>query len=476
MSSSAENLFNKGSKIPLLDAIKKGDVTLAAKLIREGADVNAKDSDGSTALFWVSQRVKFPKLASLIPLLVEKGANVNAWIKMRYILDTPLLTALSAKNLAAAEELIYAGADVNVEGPNNSSPLSVAAHGCVFGETVEDFIAILPLLLQRGANPNAADDRGVTTLEKMWEGDAPLFIVIWPIIEQYFLPGVVYNIALKTILAYFDAKGITDETIRDYFNNSKSIQDLFTKELDEACKVLFAFSIFEQKKIEALLLQNNYPANINEIKSLLTEVVKSYLRICFFSQPLERLINDFSEKNPVQEKNTSNTTEVKSTTEAISVSKPTATNTKLFPCLIDFSLDSNNPYNADQTAQRLNQFRKLLGLLAEKSRNGTKENLPKSSADSKDQKESKEHKDRKDHKETQTSDQASNKASDRETASTTNSGRPTADASQDQNAKPLSGSLPQFQSHVSSSATKDSGKSTSDSTQASHNSKVSKTT
>ncbi len=61
----------------LLSAIKNGDIDRAKNLIEKGADVNAKDELGRTALVYAEVH----GYTELVKLLREKGADVNAMDK-----------------------------------------------------------------------------------------------------------------------------------------------------------------------------------------------------------------------------------------------------------------------------------------------------------------------------------------------------------------------------------------------------------
>lgn len=58
----------------LLDASKKGDVEKVKKLLKEGADANAKDRFGFTPLHYTALNGHF----EVVKLLIERGADVNA--------------------------------------------------------------------------------------------------------------------------------------------------------------------------------------------------------------------------------------------------------------------------------------------------------------------------------------------------------------------------------------------------------------
>src|SRR3989442_1042587 len=69
------NAFRFGADSPdLLVAIRNGDYSLTQTLLRAGADVNAVDSDGTTALMHsvIESDLK------MMQLLIDSGANVNA--------------------------------------------------------------------------------------------------------------------------------------------------------------------------------------------------------------------------------------------------------------------------------------------------------------------------------------------------------------------------------------------------------------
>ena len=127
-------LFAAGSP-DLLVAIRNGDYSRAQKLIRAEADVNAVDSDGTTALMHsvIESDVKMMKL------LIDSRANVNA----KNALDSTA-PMYAATNLAKTRLLLDAGADVKVKNKSGATPMSVAA--TTFGST-----PVLKLLTAKGA-------------------------------------------------------------------------------------------------------------------------------------------------------------------------------------------------------------------------------------------------------------------------------------------------------------------------------------
>jgi ankyrin repeat protein len=145
--------------VPLIAAVRAGDVAAVRTLVREHADVNAADPDGSTALHWAADRGE-PQLTEL---LLRSGANVAA--ATRYGVK-PLSLAAANGNARTIELLLKAGADPNTAMLGGETALMTAARA---GRT-----DAVRALLMHGANPNAREaTRGQTAL--MWaaaEGQA----------------------------------------------------------------------------------------------------------------------------------------------------------------------------------------------------------------------------------------------------------------------------------------------------------------
>ena len=140
----------------LLDAVRAGDHAAAVALIRRGADVNARQPDGTTALHWAAYTDNLP----LVERLIAAGANVNA--KNRYGV-APLSLASVNGNAAVVKCLLEAGADANAPMPGGETPVMSAARA---GNA-----DVLRLLAAHGADVNATfGDVGQTAL--MWAAAA----------------------------------------------------------------------------------------------------------------------------------------------------------------------------------------------------------------------------------------------------------------------------------------------------------------
>jgi ankyrin repeat protein len=148
---------------PLMVASRVGKAAIVEQLLIKGADVNAHAARGQTALMWaVAQRH-----ADVVRVLLAKGADVHrrsdVWSQMMAVPphgvpiynkvipqggDTALLFAARSGDVASAQLLVAAGANVNDADAWGVSATVLAAHSG-FGELVA-------FLLERGADPNAA--------------------------------------------------------------------------------------------------------------------------------------------------------------------------------------------------------------------------------------------------------------------------------------------------------------------------------
>ncbi|MGI9628832.1 MAG: ankyrin repeat domain-containing protein [Longimicrobiales bacterium] len=167
-----------------------GDVERVTVLLRSGADVNAAQGDGMTALHWAASRGDL----RLARMLIQAGANLDAGTRIgRY---TPLHVAAKEAASEVARALIAAGGDPGALTTNSgTTPLHMAAAsgsdqivgdllaaGAVvdaregsWGQTPLAFAAannraeVIPVLLEAGADPNGASR--VVDVEELADGD-----------------------------------------------------------------------------------------------------------------------------------------------------------------------------------------------------------------------------------------------------------------------------------------------------------------
>jgi len=144
-------LLAAGGDLPLVDAVRNADGAAARALIQRGANVNATEGDGTTALHWAAHR---DDLAT-VDLLIRSGARVNAANDLG---ATPLWAACLNGNPAIVRRLLQAGANPNAALLLGETPLMVAARSGN-ADVVEQ-------LAVKGAKVNERAARGQTAL--MW--------------------------------------------------------------------------------------------------------------------------------------------------------------------------------------------------------------------------------------------------------------------------------------------------------------------
>jgi len=97
-----------------------GNTEAVENLLKEGADVNAKNCDGYTALILASSNGR----TEIVKLLLEKGANVNAKDNNG---ETALHSASENGHTEIVAKLLEKGADVNAENNYGQTALSLAS-------------------------------------------------------------------------------------------------------------------------------------------------------------------------------------------------------------------------------------------------------------------------------------------------------------------------------------------------------------
>ncbi|MEJ0008656.1 MAG: ankyrin repeat domain-containing protein [Steroidobacteraceae bacterium] len=135
----------------LLDVAEAGHSAAAMALVGT-ADVNAHQSDGTTALHWAAYHDDLP----LIRQLLKAGAKANVTNDYG---STPLAEAAERADPEALQMLLDAGADVESPNADGQTALMTVAR--------TDIVAAAKVLLAHGANVNASEKwRGQTAL--MW--------------------------------------------------------------------------------------------------------------------------------------------------------------------------------------------------------------------------------------------------------------------------------------------------------------------
>ena len=133
----------------LINAAGRGDAAPVQALIANGADVNAKDSSGLTALMWASQNGRL----DVVQALIAKGADVNAKDSGGL---TALMSASTYGHLDVVQALLDKGADVNAKRSYGETALMMASQN--------GHLDVVQALLAKGADANAKTNAGATAL------------------------------------------------------------------------------------------------------------------------------------------------------------------------------------------------------------------------------------------------------------------------------------------------------------------------
>ena len=140
------------AEAPLADAVEALDRVEIHRLLDQGADVNAAQVDGMTALHWAA----YHDDAGLVSRLIDAGADVHA--PNRYGVRVLSLAAENA-NAAMVERLLEAGADANTSLPGGETVLMTAAR--------TGRVGVVRALIAAAADIHGAEGRrGQTAL--MW--------------------------------------------------------------------------------------------------------------------------------------------------------------------------------------------------------------------------------------------------------------------------------------------------------------------
>lgn len=106
---------------PVADAAQRGDVEIVRELLRSGADVNAAQGDGMSALHWAAMNDR----PDIIDVLLYAGANLESTTRLGGY--TPLHLASRAGHAPAIERLLEGRADSGAETTSGVTPLHFAS-------------------------------------------------------------------------------------------------------------------------------------------------------------------------------------------------------------------------------------------------------------------------------------------------------------------------------------------------------------
>jgi ankyrin repeat protein len=139
---------------PIHDAAKEGNLETIKKLVKDGADVKAKDYKGITPLYYAANYNSEHEKIDIVKFLINNGANVNAKNNEGM---TPLHIAVYFENLDVVKFLVVNGADINAKDDEGKTPLHKAAR---YANT-----EAVKFLVVNGADVNTKDKEGYTPIQ-----------------------------------------------------------------------------------------------------------------------------------------------------------------------------------------------------------------------------------------------------------------------------------------------------------------------
>ncbi len=168
---------------PLIKAVSKGDTTTVRALLAKGADVQARDAAGRTALMYAAENGD----PTTVQALLTNGADVNArdwqgWTALLYAAEngdittvqtllehkahvnaksegsgwTALMSAAARGRLSVVQALLARGAEANTRDKDDQTALLMAVQ--------QGYTAIVQALLEGGADVNVKNKDGKTAL------------------------------------------------------------------------------------------------------------------------------------------------------------------------------------------------------------------------------------------------------------------------------------------------------------------------
>ncbi len=163
--------------LSMYDDTQDNDISCASVclkiLIDAGADVNAKDNDGKTAMMYVTGQTMIEEEnddSFAVKTLIDAGADINARAKHG---KTPLMFAV---DLATVQEMIHAGADVGAKDDRGRTALFHYVDTIANDARPADW-NIVKLLIKSGASFKTKDNQGRTPLLYFIQNNVDLEII-----------------------------------------------------------------------------------------------------------------------------------------------------------------------------------------------------------------------------------------------------------------------------------------------------------
>ena len=162
---SVRNLAKSGADVNAVDengdtavvvASASGHKEAVAALIELGADINKSDGKGETA---IAAAIRAQN-SEMVKTLYEKGADLNQAVKSG---ETPLMLASQLGLGEIAQFLTQAGVDLNAKGLNGKTAMYIAV--------AAGALQLAQILIKAGADADAADTDGKSALDLLKESE-----------------------------------------------------------------------------------------------------------------------------------------------------------------------------------------------------------------------------------------------------------------------------------------------------------------
>ena len=155
----------ENQKQNLFAAVQTNDITKLEALLKQGADINARDRYGWTPLFWAVQERSGENHSNLISALLRNGAAIEAKDKTNC---TPLMHAAESGDEEAISILLNKGANARATDSSGMTAVMCAMtwteYDAVMLGKEEAHLRIARKLLDAGADINAQRKDGFTAL------------------------------------------------------------------------------------------------------------------------------------------------------------------------------------------------------------------------------------------------------------------------------------------------------------------------
>ncbi len=243
--------YDKGNTA-LLEAAYKFDFPTIKLLVEAGADVNARDGNGTfplLSLIWYAQKdsVTEDSIVKAMDYLVTKGADVH-FSKPD---GTTVLTLASLREFKKVVEYLLAkGVNVNQKGEKGNTALTYAAYN---GDK-----DIFEMLLAKGADMHAVLDDGSNVLLRSIESKNLPFIQ--SLVNDYGFDKNYEDSAGKNILCY--AAKVGNPEVMAYILNSLK-PDINSKDTSGKTPLFYAIDSYNLDNIK-FLINNKAEINIQD--------------------------------------------------------------------------------------------------------------------------------------------------------------------------------------------------------------------